>query len=157
MYSCSVNCKSSLRRLSLSSSSASPDMDTIVSSCGDAPRGALGAYATVLNEVGTCATGERSGTAEGDRVPSCSAVLNNLLAVVEAAEPSATATDGVVDDLLARFLGVKGFSALCLAMVSSICRLTMSAVLSLAMLDAKDIETGVQGREGSFDCWVLNE
>ena len=107
--------------------------------------------------MGTCTAGERSGTAEGDRVPSCSAALDNLFAGAEVVLPSAAGTDGVADDRTVRFLGVKGFSALCLAMASSICRLMMSAVLSRAMSDADDIETGVQGREGSFDACVLSE
>lgn len=87
--------------------------------------------------------GERSGTAEGDRVPSCSAVLSNLLALGGVAETSATERDAPVDDLLARFLGTKGLSAICLAKASSNCRLTMSAVLSPAMLDVDDVGTGV--------------
>lgn len=91
-------------------------------------------------------------------MPSCSAVLNNLL-VWEAVLPSGAVADvvadGVADDVLLRLFGVYGFSAFCLAKASSICRLMASAVLSFAMVD--ELGTGVQGREGSFDACVLRE
>ena len=121
-------------------------------SSGDGARGALlGAKATVLNEVGACAAGDRSGIAEGDRVPSAASFApSSLLACVRVAlEATAAAIDGVVEALLfRRLLGVKGFAASAWAVFSFSSRSTFSATPPVAMTDRDDDGAGVEGRGG---------
>lgn len=116
----------------------------------------MGAYAMFLSDVGVCAIGERSGMAEGDRVPSGGSFVRSLLNGVGVAAVPSPATEGVFDDLL-RCLLFGGFSARRLASASAICRLTMSPVFSPAMMDTDDVGTGVQGRDGNLDSCAFRE
>jgi hypothetical protein len=91
-------------------------------------------------------------------VPSAFVPRSLLTGVGVAAAPS-PATEGAIEDLLGRLLGlgVYGVSALRLAIASAIWRLMISEVLSPAMMDSDEVRTGVQGRDGSLDFCVLSE
>jgi hypothetical protein len=103
-----------------------------------------------LSDVGVCATGERSGTAEGERVPSGGSFVRSLLKGVEVADGPSPVTEGVKDDLLGRPLEALE-AARRLAMSSCSRRWTLSAALSPDMIDGDEVGTGVQGRDGSLD------
>lgn len=120
--------------------------------CGEAARGTLlDTDATVLSDVGTLAAGDRSGIAEGDRVPSeFSFVLSKLLADVAAAL-AAIAAEGVKDCLFGRILGIYGLAALFLAIASSRLRATLSAVES-SMTVKDEAGAGEEGRDGNLEC-----
>ena len=106
----------------------------------------FGAKATVRSEVGACGAGERSGTVEGDLVPSAvvaegaAFASRNLRAEVGTAvgvSGVGAVAEGVREDLMIRLVGVYGFSACRFASRSLSCCATSSPVSWLAMLDGE--------------------
>jgi hypothetical protein len=118
------------------------------------------------NDFGTGGAGDRSGTVDGDLVPSAAAAEDKMevcerflfdVAASEGPAAAGVALDGVKFDLRMRRVGVNGFSAFRLAIASLMLFSSSFPTSGVAMIDSEDVGKGVSGLGGAFDPKVLRE
>lgn len=118
------------------------------------------------NDVVTGGAGDRSGTVDGDLVPSAAATEDKIavcerflfdVAAYEGPVAVGVALDGVKFDLRMRRVGVNGFSAFRLAIASLMLFSSSFPTSGVAIIDSDDVGRGVSGLGGAFDPKVLRE